>query len=337
MVHVDRFRSAMSQTPRKLDHVLVSRLRLRHLALVARIAHHRTLSRVAAEMQIGQPAVTKALKEVEDIFMAQLFERTQRGLVPTATGEVVVHYAVAMLEGASATAQQLTAIGAGMQGRVRLGVIPHVPDVLLAAAMSSMLTQQPPMTLLIREALTDDLVVALGDHELDCAIGRSMDPGHDENVVQEPIFQQEPRLVVSSQAYERVASRRLDWALLAQMDWIMLPPRASVRRSVNAIFSGAGLQPPVPIVETYSLKAAEAAFRVLPSAITIMPVDMAQRVASTGACRIVPHALEWKLPPICMLLPKAVTQGPALLAMVAAIRKAAAELAQAEQLQAGEL
>ena len=57
-----------------------SRLKLRHLTLLESLERCRSLSRVAAEMDLSQPAITKALREIEDIFMARLFERTSRGL-----------------------------------------------------------------------------------------------------------------------------------------------------------------------------------------------------------------------------------------------------------------
>jgi DNA-binding transcriptional LysR family regulator len=49
----------------RLRHSVGSRLKLRHLALLQSLERHRTLSRVAAEMNLSQPAITKALREIE--------------------------------------------------------------------------------------------------------------------------------------------------------------------------------------------------------------------------------------------------------------------------------
>ena len=57
---------------------LGNRLKPRHLRLLADIARLGSLTRVAAAAGISQPAVTKALAELEDIFGAPLFERTGR-------------------------------------------------------------------------------------------------------------------------------------------------------------------------------------------------------------------------------------------------------------------
>ncbi|MGT2490057.1 LysR family transcriptional regulator [Cupriavidus basilensis] len=65
---------------------MATRLKFRHLTLLLALEKQRSVSRVAAEMNLSQPAVTKALHEVEEIFLAPLFICARRGLEPTATG-----------------------------------------------------------------------------------------------------------------------------------------------------------------------------------------------------------------------------------------------------------
>src|SRR5437763_13755171 len=95
-----------------LQHALLTRLKLRQLALLQAIDRHRTLNRVAAEMRLSQPAITKALHEVEDIFGTTLFERSPRGLKPTAAGEAVLRYAKRWLSDLESTSNVLAAIDA---------------------------------------------------------------------------------------------------------------------------------------------------------------------------------------------------------------------------------
>src|SRR4030095_4519675 len=104
-----------------LQHALLSRLKLRQLALLQAIDRHRTLGRVAAEMRLSQPALTKPVREGEDIFGATLFERTSRGLVPTSRGEAVLDYARRWLAELESTTRVLTSLEAGRSGRLPLG------------------------------------------------------------------------------------------------------------------------------------------------------------------------------------------------------------------------
>ena len=309
-----------------LNRLLVSRLRLRHLALLSLLAQHRRVSRVADLMRMGQPAITRALKEVEDIFSAELFERAPGGLRPTEAGEAVLKYAEAALSDLSMTSQKLVAIAAGVHGRIRLGIIPHAPEALVSAAMQQLLSQNPRISIVVREGLTADLVGALHAHELDCAIGRTLD-NEDADIVQEPIFEQSPGILVGSRVFDRIAERSLDWKLLAELDWILQPPNTPMRHMVDAIFAGAGVPPPLPVVETFSIRVIESSLRLLNSGITILARDFSRRLTDSGVCRLLPYELNWKLPPICLLRPKAFAQEPVVEALAVAVRDAAKQLA----------
>jgi DNA-binding transcriptional LysR family regulator len=203
-----------------LQHALLSRLKLRQLSLLQAIDRHRTLGRVAAEMRVSQPAITKALREAEDIFGSRLFERTSRGLVPTPAGDAVLHYAQRWLAELEATSRVLTSLEAGRSGRLRLGLTQQVPQLLLSAALTHLLDRTPRVAVMTREGTTDELVASLVARELDCAIGRSYD-GDATGLVQEAIHQQEPCLVVAAKSVKRLSRGPLDWARLAQLDWIL--------------------------------------------------------------------------------------------------------------------
>jgi len=280
-----------------LQHALLSRLKLRQLALLQALDRHRTLGRVAAEMRLSQPAITKALREVEDIFGNPLFERTSRGLLPTAAGDAVLGYARRWLAELESTTRVLTSLEAGRSGRLRLGLTQQVPQRLLSAALAHLLDRSPRMAVMTREGTTDELVAALIARELDCAIGRSYD-GEATGLVQEAIYPQEPCLVVSARSVKRLSRGPLDWARLAPLDWILPPPNTPMRRTYNAVFVGAGVQPPVPLLETTSVRSMEMVLRTEPNAIAILARDVVEELEQGGHCAALPYRLSWNLPPV---------------------------------------
>lgn len=281
----------------ELQHALLSRLKLRQLALLQAIDRHRTLGRVAAEMRLSQPAITKALREVEDIFGHTLFERTSRGLLPTPAGEAVLDYARRWLAELESTARVLTSLEAGRAGRLRLGFTQQVPQQLLTAALQHLLDRTPRMAVMTREGTTDELVAGLVARELDCAIGRSYD-GDVPGILQEAIYQQEPCLVVSAASAKRLSRGPLDWGRLAALDWILPPPNTPMRRTYNAVFVGAGVQPPVPLLETTSIRSMETVLRNEPNAISILARDVVMEMEARGGWAALPYRLQWNLPPV---------------------------------------
>lgn len=293
----------------ELQHALLSRLKLRQLSLLQAIDRHRTLGRVAAEMQLSQPAITKALHEVEDIFGARLFDRSSRGLVPTAAGAAVLLYAKRWLAELDATARVLTSLGAGRSGRLRLGLTQQVPQQLMSAALTHLLDRSPRISVMAREGTTDELVAGLLARELDCAIGRSYD-GDAGGLVQQAIYEQEPCLVVGAKNVQRLSRGPLDWARLAQLDWILPPPNTPMRRTYNAIFVGAGVQPPLPILETTAIRSMEMVLRQEPNAITIFARDVVAEMERAGHWAALPYRLSWNLPPVSFFTTKELEDHP---------------------------
>jgi len=283
-----------------LHQALLSRLRLRQLALLQRIDRHRTLGRVAAEMRVSQPAVTKALKEVEEVFGSAIFLRTSRGLVPTPSGEAVLAYAKRALAELEATAQVLSSYEAGRGGRVRIGLTQQVPQKFISALLDHLLHRTPRVAAMVREGTTDELVGLLLAGELDCAIGRSYD-GDATGLVQEAFYEQEPCLVVSARSARRLSRGPLDWAGLAKLDWILPPLNTPMRRTYNAVFVGAGVQPPVPMLESTSIRTLETALRDEPNAISILSRDVVDDMEAKGHWRALPYRLGWNLPPVSFL------------------------------------
>lgn len=298
----------------ELQHALLSRLKLRQLALLQTIDRHRSLGRVAAEMHLSQPAITKALHEVEDIFGSTLFTRSSRGLVPTPAGDAVLHYARRWLAELEATTRVLTSIEAGRSGRLRLGLTQQVPQQLMSAALTHLLDRSPRISVLVREGTTDELVANLLAREIDCAIGRSYD-GDASGLVQQAIYEQEPCLIVGARNVKRLSRGPLDWARLAQLDWILPPPNTPMRRTYNAVFVGAGVQPPMPILETTSLRGIEMVLRQEPNAITIFARDVMEEMERASGWAALPYRLNWNLPPVSFFTLKELDGHPTVQAL----------------------
>lgn len=99
---------------------LNTRLKMRHLVLLLQIRQHGSLTRVAEHMATSQPAVTNALAEMESMFGAPLFDRSPRGMTPTALGNVVLARAQAMLHDLDHLARDIEAVHAGHATRLHV-------------------------------------------------------------------------------------------------------------------------------------------------------------------------------------------------------------------------
>ncbi len=286
----------MSWDPARLS----NRLKHRHLALLADIARHGTLTRVAAATGISQPAVTKALAELEDIFGGPLFLRSGRGLAPTPLGNLALVRARHMQSDLDLWAREVQALHAGHSAHLNVGVVPYVSSALLTAAISR-LHQRFGVTLTLHRATTDHLVPMLRRHELDCIISRATSTVALDDLMHKVLYRQRPRLIAHSRLAQRLARRQPDWAAVAAMDWVLPASNTPTRQLIVEHFIRAGLRPPSPVLEAYSTDVIEGMLTTNEALISVVPEDIARELCQRGKLGMPPWDFGWELPPINLI------------------------------------
>src|SRR5690606_123331 len=160
--------------PDEVIHKLTQRLKMRHCVLLLRIEQHGSLTRVAEDMATSQPAITKALAELESMFGAELFDRSVRGMAPTPLGKVALAHARAMVQDLDHLTRDMEAVATGHAAHLHIGVIPFISGQIISSAVqrtSSAGSKRLLMTL--READSHQLLDALRNHTLDLVVARA--------------------------------------------------------------------------------------------------------------------------------------------------------------------
>nr|WP_205194155.1 LysR family transcriptional regulator [Burkholderia sp. Ap-962] len=281
---------------------LSSRLKIRHLILLLQIRQHGSLTRVAEQMASSQPAVTNALAELEGMFGGPLFERSSRGMTPTALGKVVLARAQAMLHDLDHLTRDIEAVVAGHATRIHIGVIPFISGRTLAAAIRQTQAEVPQrLTMTIHEGTSEQLIAQLREHQLDVVIARATSTVDLSELHFEVVHQQKPRLIASRRLAARLARNKLNWQKLVELDWILGAPHTPIREQISDLFLRAGVAPPVPIVESYSSRLIGEILASNENAVSIVPADIAEELVHIAGVAIVPYTLDWTLPPVAIL------------------------------------
>lgn len=279
---------------------LVSRLRMRHLRLLLQIEQYGSLTRVAQRMSTSQPAVTSALAEVENMFGIPLFTRSSRGMTPTAAGIMVLARARSMLYDLHHLVHDIDAVAAGHAGHLHIGVLPFIAGKMLSAAVEQLFTDGCRLTVTIQEGTSGELLPELRNHALDIVIGRVSASLDISNVGFEVLYQQHPRLIASRRLAARLARHRLDWSMLAGLNWILGAPRTPIREQIAEIFLHAGVVPPTPVVETYSAKLIGELIVANDHTVSIVPAEIAEELVRIAGVSIVPYSFDWTLSPVTL-------------------------------------
>ncbi|WP_417668037.1 pca operon transcription factor PcaQ [Roseibium sp.] len=152
------------------------RVKYRHVQCFLEVSRKRSLVKAADALSITQPAVSKTLKELEEILEVRLFERSRKGVVLTQFGEVFLHYAGASL---AALKQGLDSVAqARMSGDsyLNVGVLPSVAARIVPDAVHTFQTESHETTLTLITGPNTFLLSRLRVGELDLVVGRLADP-----------------------------------------------------------------------------------------------------------------------------------------------------------------
>ncbi len=103
----------------------LSSLRIAHLRAFQTVAASTSMQVAARSLGVSQPAISKFIKELEDVFGAQLFIRGPRGVTLTETGSVLGSRTELLLADIAAAQAEVSAVATGAAGRVTIGALPH--------------------------------------------------------------------------------------------------------------------------------------------------------------------------------------------------------------------
>src|SRR5258708_7264504 len=113
--------------------------RVQAVATFVRVGENGSFSGAARQLNVGQPAVSKTVAQLEDRLGVSLLLRSTRGLTPTDAGQRFYERARRAIEEADEAELEARGAGAGLTGRLRvsaattfarLHVIPRLPEFL---------------------------------------------------------------------------------------------------------------------------------------------------------------------------------------------------------------
>lgn len=177
--------------PRLLD----GRLKLRHLILVDSLSEQGSVVGAAAALHVTQPVVTRRLHDLEAILGVPLYERGPRGITPTAFGFAFTDHARAVLAQLTQAAQHVTEIAQADRGTVAVGTHLAGSNLLLPRAIAAVKAEHPLLTVVVREATPETLLVDLEAGRINLIVGR-LTARANESTTRHTLYEESVKVVV---------------------------------------------------------------------------------------------------------------------------------------------
>lgn len=221
---------------RKLDQLL----KFRQLRMVDALARCQSLTRAAAALGLTQPALTKMLRELEQLVGEPLFERHARGLRPTAAGQMVIRYAGGALGELRRLEDDLDLAGDPSQAaRVVVGALPIAAVGVMPAVMIRARAEYPHLQVRLVEGRTEALTAQLEAGEVDLVVGRLYPPETADGLQREQLYA-EPISVMARAGHPLQRQRRPD---LSAFDLVLPTFSQRVTHDIEQFMAAVGLAP----------------------------------------------------------------------------------------------
>lgn len=130
-----------------------------------------SLRGAARRLGVSQPAMTKALRELEREVSAPLLQRSTTGVSATAQGRVLYEHARAVNRELDSAMQTIGQLGGRMTGELKVGAVPLTMLLLIPETMRTFGKSFPDIQLRLREELYVAQLTLLRGGEVDVVLG----------------------------------------------------------------------------------------------------------------------------------------------------------------------
>lgn len=311
------------------------RIRLRDLETLKTVVEAGGMRKAAGELNVTQPAVSRAMAELEEILGLPLLDRGRRGVEATVYGDALVRRARVLVDELQGALRELAYLSDPAAGEVRLGCMETLHAGLVGATVADMLHESPDMRFQLELGQAKELTgYFLSQRLVDFVVCRPVTMPVPAEILGEPLFHDRLQLIVGASS-PHARRRRIQLADLVEEQWILSTNEVSSPVSpVVLAFADAGLPMPRRVIVSGSLSLRYRLIDAGPS-VTAVPHSLIPFLGKRQVLRVLPIRLAtWRTPTMILTL-RGRTMGPAAQRFLDRLRILASPLREAAQAGAG--
>jgi DNA-binding transcriptional LysR family regulator len=216
-------------------------VRLQHLHLLLTLAKTGSLRASAQVLNVSQPALTKALRQLEDEFGTALVVRTPKGVRLAPAGELLAARAATVVREIDRAREEVAWHLRHAEAQVTVGVSPVAAILLAPGAVERFGARWPLVSLRMRDALYPRALEQVRAGELDMALGPLPLEGVGRDLVVQPLFDSQS-VLVARRSHPLARAKKL--VELLDSGWVLTGPAGGPGDPRNIHFSATGDRTP---------------------------------------------------------------------------------------------
>lgn len=171
---------------------------IRQVRYFIAVANSGQISRAAIDLNVSQSAVTTAVKQLEEIVGAQLFQRHPGGLSLTYEGSIFLDHARRILAAVDEAVRSPSRLREDISGKIRLAMTYTVAGYFLPPYIERFHRAFPNIELHMVEASRNEIEDGLISGTYDCAVMLTSNIADQEGLAYDTLMQSRRRLWLSS-------------------------------------------------------------------------------------------------------------------------------------------
>lgn len=201
---------------------------LRHLENAIAVAEHGGFRRAADALGISQPTLTRSLQQLEDHLGVKVFDRSQRGVEPTALGRVVLERSRALLRDRRSLDREIELLKGLEIGELDVGMGPYPAALVGHPAIARLVSRHPGVHCRVRVMDWGGLTRAVLDGRCDLGLAELSEAESEPNLEVELVMTR-PGYFVCRADHEILRLSRVGFTDLLAYPWACstVPDRAA--------------------------------------------------------------------------------------------------------------
>jgi DNA-binding transcriptional LysR family regulator len=232
------------------EHRVERRLRLKDLHTLQIVADSGSMAKASQRLALSQPAISKAIADMEHTLGAPLLDRSARGVEPTEHGRVLIERSRIIFDEVKQGIKEIERLADPTQGEIRIGAIEPVAAVL-SEIINRLTRRYPRITYQATVGDTDMLARKLRERALDVVLTRWNALTQAADLVAETLYTS-TLAVMADKDHPMASRKRLALPELMEQQWALAPADTFLGRVVADLFERKKLPLPSSIVTTTS-------------------------------------------------------------------------------------